>query len=126
MMRKELQEQLVSDFPNLFINDRFDGFWVDDSWYDLIYKLSSDINKLILILPKEMHSIDYYVIQLKEKFGSLRYYMNKATPVMNEIITIAEMKSAYICYGCSGKIENKHFWNVRHCEKCSVIKKMLE
>lgn len=129
-MRKELQEQLVSKFPNLYINDRFDGFWVDDSWYDLIYNLSSDISGLISSLPTEKQS-NYKVVQIKEKFGSLRYYMSGITPDMNEIITTAEMESDNICYSCCGKIVEKEIefksnWNINHCKKCSIIKKLLE
>lgn len=126
-MRDELQNKLVSNFPNLFINDSFDGFWVDDSWYDLIYKLSEDINKIILKSPKHKQE-QFYVTQVKNKFGGLRYYTSNSHPEINEIISEAENKSYDICYGCSGTLEKeaKRSWNDNHCVKCSAIKNLLE
>jgi hypothetical protein len=127
-VKQELQDQLFKKFPNLFINDRFDGFWIDDSWYDLIYNLSDSINNIISLMPQDKQ-LDYFVVQIKNKFGLLRYYLNKSTPEINELISLAENESYFICYGCSGKIEEeskKDSWNVNHCNKCSIIKKLLE
>ncbi len=124
-MNNELQDKLIKEFPNLFINERFDGFWVDDSWYNLIYNLSKDINNIISLMPPDKQ-LNYYAVQIKDKFGGLRYYVSASTPEINELISIAENESYTICYGCTGKIDKKKDWNTNHCEKCSTIKKLLE
>lgn len=127
-MKQELQDKLIKEFHNLFINERFDGFWVDDSWYNLIHNLSNSINNIISLMPQDKQ-LNYYVVQLKEKFHGLRYYMSASTPEINELISAAEDESYLICYGCSGKIEEdfkKANWTITHCEKCYTIKKLLE
>ncbi len=126
-MHKELQDKLFKEFPNLFVNNRFDQFWVSDGWFNLIYDLSIEINNIIneRSLDKEL----YYVVQTKSKFYSLRYYMNQSTPEMNELISMAENKSYNICTICGKDTENmkrKGMWSDVACETCTMIKNIIE
>lgn len=51
----------------------------------------------------------YRASQVKEKFGSLRFYMNYSTPEMDKLIDEAEKESALTCEECgkSGKPRSK-------------------
>ena len=72
-MRKELTEKLYNDFPDLYEQRAWSiqescmpwGFECGDGWYDLIYQLSKDL----------MATCDKVrAVQVKEKFGGLRFY----------------------------------------------------
>lgn len=57
--------------------------------------------------------------QVKEKFGTLRFYMTGQTPEMDTIINEAERKSAVTCEACGkkGKIRG-HGWLSTRCAAC--------
>uniref|UniRef100_UPI003F5895E4 hypothetical protein n=1 Tax=Mycolicibacterium obuense TaxID=1807 RepID=UPI003F5895E4 len=92
---------------------------VDAGWYALI--IDTD-NQLARINP------DYVVHQIKEKFGTLRYYYapsdGDATgalqDAMDAVIDEAERKSANICERCGqpGTLQ-KHGWFKTLCRSCT-------
>lgn len=99
-MKKEYDEELVRICPNLYSNYLvLHGFGCQDGWYPLIKELSIGLEALILAQLQENRSL-FHVSQVKEKFGSLRFYMTQATDAMNELISSAEMKSCAICETC--------------------------
>lgn len=99
-MRKELDEKLCADFPRLF-RDRHApmnqtcmcwGFECGDGWFDLIYKLCQDLTKI---------KDDVTALQVKEKFGGLRFYVGfTATNEQLRLIDAAEEASYTICEVC--------------------------
>lgn len=125
-MNQDLQDKLYKEFPKLYLNESFDGFWVDDSWYDLIYNLAFELYKIIALMPKEKQ-VSYYAVQCKDKFGGLRHYMSASTPEMNELINKAGDDSYLICHGCSkSNLQNRGAWCQKFCEDCWTIKKLIE
>ena len=125
-MRKELQDKLYNDFPELFYKLIADKDYIScpDGWFDMIYDLSNQINNL---KPKEL---TYEVTQVKIKFGGLRYYMTRTTPEMNELITQFENKSYDICGSCGKEKDltkpNQHMFNTNMCSICLMIKNIIE
>ena len=105
-MNKNLDEQLVKDFPNLYADRHADmsvtcmvwGF-PGDGWHDLIRKASAIIESEILKMPEEERP-KYKASQVKEKFGTLRFYMTQETPEMTAAIDEAEYASAHTCETC--------------------------
>jgi len=93
-MKETKVNLLEKSFPNLYREGL--GTGVQDGWFDLIYDLSSSIEKLILKEPEDERE-SYHVIQVKEKFGGLRFYMNRTTERMAELISEAERRSHYVC-----------------------------
>ena len=69
------------------------GFECGDGWFELIYKLCEDIEEL---------GVDdgFEVMQVKEKFGGLRFYTNYGTEKVYSLIEKAENKSFKICEVC--------------------------
>jgi hypothetical protein len=130
-MKKELDEQLCKEFPNLYKNRHGKvsetcmawGFECDDGWFDLIYEASKKLEDEILKLPEDQRS-NYAAAQVKSKFATLRLYMDGETPEMSKIITEAENKSAVTCEACGkpGKQTGK-YWITTLCNKCEVINK---
>lgn len=105
-MKKELDDKLVNDFPNLY-RDRYGdpkdtcmcwGF-PGDGWFNLIYDLSFKLESLILKLPEEKIK-NCKAAQVKEKFGSLRFYLDGGSDEMYSLIQLAEELSEFICEEC--------------------------
>lgn len=117
-MNKKNETKLLKDFPVLYAG-RYKpmtetcmcwGFDVDDGWFDLIYKLSQNIVKLDPTCE---------AVQVKEKFGGLRFYVNATTSEVFDLINKAEKESYKICEVCgkSGKLRNELPWIQTLCEK---------
>ena len=106
-MKKELDEQLVQKYPNLYrkrYNSMADtcmcwGFDTCDGWINIIDELSAGIEAEILKLPE--HERQFFTAeQVKEKYGTLRFYMSQETEAMTRLIRIAENKSEKTCEVC--------------------------
>lgn len=77
-MNEELSKKLLDDFPKLFRNrhktSMQHGFECGDGWFDLIYKLSQDIEAVARESGLSPDSPEWPLCrQVKEKFGSLRF-----------------------------------------------------
>lgn len=77
-MNEELSKKLIDDFPKLFRNRHKSsmqrGFECGDGWFDLIYKLSQDIEAVARESGLSPDSPEWPLCrQVKEKMGSLRF-----------------------------------------------------
>ena len=80
------------------------AFEFKDGWTDLIYELGKDITELCKLTNCELP----YIQQIKEKFGTLRFYCNMSNfnypdsvkKSIRALISIAEIKSANVCEYC--------------------------
>ena len=127
-MNKKNTLKLMKDFPLLYgkpnplygIKLKFPfSFDVDDGWFDLIYQLSKDIQRVIDNTPD--HSLDDFVIlQIKEKFGGLRYYVGAYTREIGDLIDEVEKKADHTCEICGkeGKLSSRAGWYKTVCKKC--------
>jgi len=106
-MNPDLDARLCADFPLLYSVRREEtrcslshfGFETDDGWFQIIHELSAELEELIRRLPAAERD-DYYVVQVKEKFGTLRFYMNMETEEMSRAIRETEGRSASACEVC--------------------------
>ncbi|MDQ6971047.1 MAG: hypothetical protein Q9M30_00210 [Mariprofundaceae bacterium] len=103
-MNQELTQKLCDEFPELYLSRDKPmreramcfGFECGDGWFDLIERLSADIMALSTregIEPPK-------VVQVKQKFGGLRYYIDGGTWEMNARIEEAEEESITVCEVC--------------------------
>ena len=124
-MKKEFDEQLVKNYPNLYrkrYNSMADtcmcwGFECGDGWWNIINELSAGLEAEILKLPEEERQY-CTAEQVKEKYGTLRFYMSSETDAMSALIRIAEKKSEKTCEVC-GKdgIMRGNSWFFVACEE---------
>lgn len=59
--------------------------WKNHAWYEILYKLESTLSTI---------DRDYEIVQIKDKFGGLRFYISSDSPrraEMNEYIRQAEI-----------------------------------
>jgi ribosomal protein L37AE/L43A len=124
-MKKELQDTLLTDFPELYRQFYLPkdqtcmcwGFDTGDGWYEIIYKLS-----------QKLMEIDPYVeaTQVKEKFGGLRFYVSdvriETSDEVYGLINEAESESFETCEKCGSKENVKlreGVWIFTLCNACS-------
>lgn len=130
-MNKKLDAKLCSDFPVLYQERNLPmtetcmcwGFDVGDGWYPLVYQLSKFITSQVENeksrakydkKPQEdIEKISVVAEQVKEKYGTLRYYwrgvgLSRATEERIEgAVSFAEWMSAYICEDCGNPGETR-------------------
>lgn len=86
-------------------------------WYHLIDNLCYHLQQLT---DNDGHpQIEF--VQVKEKFGSLRIYVNEASEMQHLLIEFVENLSCTVCENC-GKpgniIDNGHYWIKTLCDDC--------
>jgi len=86
--------------------------FVGNGWEDIIRRLVVDLFEL---------GWDGTLLQIKEKFGGLRFYIGGGTSAIFDRINEAEQESVRTCERCGekGKTVQYHGWLTTLCEKCS-------
>jgi hypothetical protein len=121
-MNDNSEQFLRATFPNLYA--KLTHFEVDEGWYNLIKELSHKLEDEIVKMPKEERE-NCYAVQVKEKFGGLRFYISAGTPVMYADIDDAESASFKTCEVCGRPGEpGGRFWIKTVCDK--HLKEMLK
>jgi len=84
---------------------------VGPGWSKLIDKLYDKI------------SLDVKVVQVKEKFGGLRFYVYNATEDEVDFISFVEEESYTVCERCGqpGKLRTDRNWVLTLCDECDKI-----
>lgn len=119
-MRKQLENKLYNDFPNLYRQRNLSiqescmpwGFECGDGWFDIIYQLSKNITDL---------DPDVQAVQVKEKWGELRFYINGGTNEVYDLIDEATELSLKTCEECGTRenvTTNDCGWVSTLCDKC--------
>lgn len=128
-MKQELDQKLCEKFPKIFANRYADetttamcwGFECRDGWYRLIDTLCDTIQGYI-DQNKKYNNIDIpqvTAVQVKEKFGTLRFYYDGGDDVIRGMVWLAENLSAEICENCGNPGELvKSSWIQTLCNTC--------
>lgn len=113
-MKRDLSENIVKQCPLIYRgrghgvrkNLMCFGFDCESGWYELILNLSIELERLTRAL-KDDEGVELdglpIVIQVKEKYGGLRFYMSPLTDEMRRLISKAEDDSLQICEICGAK-----------------------
>ena len=92
-------------------------FSMGDGWYPIIERLLHELGDIMT--SQQLDPQDYGIVQVKEKFGLLRVYMDNSNDEMSLAIGRAVDASCKICEQC-GK-EGKLYvegWARTSCEEC--------
>lgn len=111
--RNRWTDEIVEDFD--FSYTKLDE--VEEGWRTLCLNLCEEIKQELLKYEGALEK--YRIIQIKEKFGCLRWYDNSAIPEIYKIISKYEEMSKRICGKC-GKPATRILtgWNYPFCEDC--------
>lgn len=120
-MREELDELLCKKYPKIFADRNKPmtetamcwGFECGDGWFDLIDNLCSSIQNHI----DYNHAPQIVAEQVKEKFGSLRFYYRGGDEKISGMVWHAENLSGKTCEVCgaAGKTRGRG-WYYTACD----------
>lgn len=137
----ELERQLFEKYPDLYAYKSADGnssdmthygFAHGDGWFDIIDSLSATITGIMRndrsrnhLTPEEFaETRQVRVAQVKEKFGSLRFYVDNGSPEVCAAITMAEMMSSRTCEYCGNSgMRRGGGWVKVRCDACEAKRK---
>lgn len=124
-MSPELTKQLYDKFPDLFKEKDLPpeqsnmcwGFECSDGWYNIIFTLCS-----LIQIHQKSQKPDYkpvVVQQVKEKFGTLRFYYTGGDDIIFGMVAYAEAISGMTCEVCGdrGTTDWKKSWVRTVCSK---------
>ena len=137
-MNQELDEQLCAKYPKIFVNRNADmrttamcwGFECGDGWYNILDQLCGNIQSHIdwsiknnaWDVEKDSKNIRSIVpqivaVQVKEKFGSLRFYYDGGDDYIRGLSVMAESMSMVTCETCGapGTLRGKG-WMYTACD----------
>ena len=124
----EYRKKIVKKCPNLYrdIHERKGpreslmcfGFECGSGWDKLIGRLSKKLEKMIKRFPKKERG-QFRVIQVKEKYGTLNFYICCGTEKMYKVIEEAEDESSKICEFCGrkGELREHGYWFTTLCDR---------
>lgn len=132
-MNKELELKLVEKYPTILKDYGGDkqktcmhfGMECGDGWYDLLDDLLSKLDYL-----SKNSGVQVITDQIKEKFGTLRFYYSTVvktdlnldiivSKIVDDVVSVAERQSAYICEktGEDGVICSRLNWLKTLCKE---------
>ena len=125
-MKQELEEKLFNDFPLLFERNAdirrsamgF-GFECGDGWYDLIRELCEKLYPLVMAFKPDEYGSFCSASQVKEKYGTLRFYMHISTDEMDTLIEEYQQLSSKTCEYCGkpGSSDRNKSWVTTTCDE---------
>jgi hypothetical protein len=135
-MSPDLDKALCEKYPKIF-RDRHApmsvtcmcwGFDHGDGWYEIIDNLCGAIQNYIdhvtrYVDGKPQSPPQVIAVQVKEKYGTLRFYFDGGDEEIHGMVTMAEYMSAHTCETCGaeGHMTN-HGWYRTLCDIHDVKK----
>ena len=141
-MQENLDAQLCNAYPKMFVNRHASemetcmcwGFACGDGWYNIINTLCSNIQHHIdwtlknntWDLEKGVENprpaVQQVVVdQVKEKFGTLRFYYSGGDEYIAGLVSMAESMTAVTCESCGNPGERMGSgWIKTMCKPCEV------
>ena len=101
---KALNRKMIEEFPFLMPHNRYSGEPMPEfdysfnEWQALDYGWQiawgwEFLHELNIILEGDNIKKDFQIVQIKEKYGTLRFYTNFTTDALNQLIDDYEVKS---------------------------------
>ncbi len=105
-MRKELDQKVAERWPKWFNvtgdipkTRMVDGFGNGDGWFEIIWRLCCHLEPLVAEMERSTHC-RFEVLQVKEKFGGLRFYVSQHTDAITKGIEAAKIEALHTCEVC--------------------------
>lgn len=96
-MTKESFASLVEKYPNMFPPSATEcGIYCGDGWYTLIDELCSGIQQHV----DREHAEQVVVLQIKAKFGGLRFYYRGGDDAIRGMVEAAIKRANSLCDVC--------------------------
>jgi hypothetical protein len=108
-MSPELDKQLCENYPKMMVNRNKDmqetamcwGFDCGDGWFNILNQLMGNIQHHIDWKNRKEEVVAQVTLdQVKEKFGTLRFYYTGGDDVIDGMVRMAEAMSGVTCETC--------------------------
>jgi hypothetical protein len=129
-MRQELDKLLCEKYPKMMVNRNLPmtetcmcwGFDCGDGWYNILNQLMGNIQHHIDWKNRKGEVVPQVTLdQVKEKFGTLRFYYSGGDDYISGMVAMAEAMSGVTCEGCGNIGERKGGgWVHTYCEPCET------
>jgi hypothetical protein len=129
-MRQELDKLLCEKYPKMMVNRNLPmtetcmcwGFDCGDGWYNILNQLMGNIQHHIDWKNRNGEVVPQVTLdQVKEKFGTLRFYYSGGDDYISGMVAMAEAMSGVTCEGCGNIGERKGGgWVHTYCEPCET------
>lgn len=135
-MNEANQTSIKSAYPDLFRISRsnptaiqYRGIECGDGWLEIVQQFCADITAIAANDGLTINTENYpKFLQIKEKFGNLRIYMNLAglssagLDLARDKIFQAEGSSLGVCERCGepGELRKSSWWHVK-CDACETL-----
>lgn len=106
-------------FPVIFRPvEGFRGLGAGNGWFTLLWELCAALEPLAR-QQQAAGEDPLQIVQIKEKFGGLRFYVHQRTDEANALIDAAEERSYAICEACGepGEAKSVGGWCATYCPK---------
>lgn len=123
---EEFSKRMHEQFPLMFAG-RYGGFATGSGWWPMIETLCTNIQSHIdwnNNMAEKYPDMKYksikqvQVAQIKEKFGTLRFYYDGGNDIIAGMVSMAESLSGQICEECGDKGERRSGgWIRTLCDK---------
>lgn len=107
-MNQENTKKIIAECPIIFADMKkrstpvlpiHFGIECGDGWFDILRDLCTRVNQVLMTFSEEERS-DVRVIQIKEKYGTLRFYMSHYITEIEDAIDEASKLSGKTCEQC--------------------------
>lgn len=122
---EDFGKYLFATYPKLFQKELY--VECGTGWFDIVDELSKQIAAHVATFPTGKEEPYVNVVQIKEKFGGLRYYIhyNNLTDdqiqEIEQMVRVAENKSCTTCEDCGGDgtmVSPRRYWMRTLCKNC--------
>jgi hypothetical protein len=131
-MKQELDKLLCEKYPKMMVNRNLPmmetcmcwGFACGDGWFNILDQLMGNIQHHIDWKNKKEEVVPQVTLdQVKEKFGTLRFYYSGGDDVIDGMVRMAESMSGVTCEEC-GSVGKRvgGGWVTTLCKPCEELK----
>jgi hypothetical protein len=126
MTELEMEEYFPKVFPKMYVGS-YGGICCGEGWFNILNMLSRNIQHYLDWKP-EVPQVT--ISQIKEKFGSLRFYYEGGDEYVKGMVSMAESISEVTCEKCGnpGETKDRNGWLVTMCNQCrnNLVKQPLD
>ena len=129
-MRQELDRLLCEKYPKMMVNRNKNmqetcmcwGFECGDGWFNILDQLMGNIQHHIDWKNRKEEVVAQVTLdQVKEKFGTLRFYYSGGDDAIDGMVRMAESMSGVTCEECSAPAQTHGpGWIRTICEPCET------
>ena len=121
MTEQEMQEYFPKAYPKMFVG-KYGGIAVGAGWANILVQLCQNIQHHLDWKNRDGEVITQVTIQqVKEKFGSLRFYYQGGDEYIHGLVSMAESMTGITCEECGNPGETRHGGWIRVlCNTCEA------